>query len=117
ADPTRRDAFHEQPRNEAAWLLRDHIISRIEDKGPTTQLTAVAFALYGRALSGSPGASQCCGAQRPSESHPAAIGGRARRALELCEQKDEPALGLDCHGCYDAPSPRLPCRGPEPGQR
>jgi hypothetical protein len=41
ADPTQRDAFHEPPRNEAALLLRDHVIFWMQEKGPATPLAAV----------------------------------------------------------------------------
>jgi len=41
ADPTQRDTFPEPPLNEAALLLRPHVIFWMQDKGPATPLAAV----------------------------------------------------------------------------
>ena len=45
------------------------------------------------------------------KSDPASAGSRGGRALELCREESEPAVGLDCYGCYDSPSHCLPRRG------
>ncbi len=41
ADPAQRESLQEQPFNEGALLLGDHLVFWIKDKGPATPFTAV----------------------------------------------------------------------------
>src|SRR4029077_4263510 len=59
---------------------------------------AVALTVYGRALLGGTRRSLYQARRRYPDGDPAAAGGRAGRALELCWYEGESTMGVDCDG-------------------
>ena len=74
-------------------LLRD--LSRGGCRAP------VAFTVYGCTVPGGTRASSYQATSKPPGSDPATAGGRAGRALELCGEQREPAVGMNCYGRHD----------------